>query len=228
MEQSSPSAALGASGLLTEAVALLPAPAEVSPWLSELSAPRLASDREAELRKAEWFPAGQTDVHGEPLDLRPATSWTTKIEDTETAEFTEVLSVNLVVPYLLTARLLPLLRNSNGAFVVFVSSQEGSFSTPGAKSAAHPHTNAAKAGLNMLARTIAGDLRKDAVFACAVDPGWVSWMQPGVRAAELAPLSEADGAARVLDPVFSGMRALKKSRCPPSGVLFKDFHVAPW
>lgn len=219
----------GAPGLLAEAVALLPAPPEILPLLPQLPVACLVSDHEAELRKAEWFPAGQTDVHGEPLDLRPATSWTMKLEDTEIAELTEVLSVNLVVPYLLTAQWLPLLRNSDGAFVVFVSSQEGSFSTPsGSKSASHPHTNAAKAGLNMLARTIAGDLRKDAVFTCAVDPGWVSWMQPGARAAEIAPLTEADGAARVLDPVFSGLQALAKARCPPTGVLFKDFRVAAW
>jgi len=88
---------------------------------------------------------------------------------------------------------------------------------------------AAKAGLNMLARTIAGDLQRDAVFTSAVDPGWVSWMKPGgSQAIEEAPLNEADGAARVLDPIFSGFTALKCERSPPTGVLFKDFQVAPW
>lgn len=208
-------------GVVADALALLPVHGAL---------PLLASDAEAELRKAEWFPPGKTDAHGDQLDLRKVTSWTMKLEETETSELAEVLAVNLVVPYLLTARWLPLLRKPPSAFVVFVSSMEGSFSLPsGAKNSHHPHTNVAKAGLNMLARTIAGDLRREAIFATAVDPGWVSWMQPGgSQAVEQAPLTEDDGAARVLDPVFSGLRALEKGRSPPSGVFFKDFRVAPW
>merc|ERR1711972_455382 len=146
-------------------------------------------------------------------------------------ELAEVLAVNLLVPYLLTARWSELLRRKGFSFVVFVTSQEGSFTAPGggSKHSTHPHTNAAKAGLNMLARTIAGDLQRDAVFTCAVDPGWVSWMKPGgSQAVEEAPLTEEDGAARVLDPVFSGIRALQCELSPPTGVLFKDFRVAPW
>lgn len=211
---------ISAAGLVEEAMALLPA---------SLCLPVLTSDLEAEAKKHEWFPSGRTDAHGEQLDLRAFTSWTLKLEDTEMSELVEVLSVNLVVPYVLTARWLSLLRAGAPSFVVFVSSMEGSFSTPGAKNSTHPHTNVAKAGLNMLARTIAGELRRDAVFASAVDPGWVSWMMPGgSQERETAPLSEADGAARVLDPVFSGLRALHSSRSPPTGVLFKDFKVVPW
>merc|ERR1719267_315342 len=107
--------------------------------------PVLASDNEAELRKYELFPPGQTDAHGDQLDLRAVTSWTHKLEDTEMPELAEVLAVNLVVPYLLTARLSPLLRKAPFAFVVFVSSQEGSFTAPGggAKHCTHPHTNVA-------------------------------------------------------------------------------------
>jgi len=210
--------------LVADAFALLPAP--ISLDMHNV----LASDMEAESRKAEWFPEGRTDVHGEQLDLRKITSWSMRIEDTEMPELAEVLAVNLVVPYILTARWLPLLRSASSAFVIFVTSQEGSFSAPtGVKNGVHPHTNVAKAGLNMLARTIAGDLRRESVFVSAVDPGWVSWMQPGEsQQAVSAPLAEADGAARVLDPIFSGMRALSKSRSPPTGVLFKDFRVAPW
>eukprot|EP00930_Biecheleria_cincta_P076779 TRINITY_DN6399_c0_g1_i2.p1 TRINITY_DN6399_c0_g1~~TRINITY_DN6399_c0_g1_i2.p1 ORF type:complete len:1004 (-),score=137.03 TRINITY_DN6399_c0_g1_i2:391-3018(-) len=208
---------------VTEALSLLPANLS-------LQRPLMPGDEEAELKKGEWFPEGQTDAHGEQLDLRSITSWTQKLEDTEMPELTEVLSVNLVVPYLLTARWSPLLRKAPCAFVVFVSSQEGAFTTPsGSKHHTHPHTNVAKAGLNMLARTIASDLRRDAVFTSAVDPGWVSWMKPGgSQKVEGAPLTEADGAARVLDPIFSGMQALKNGLCPPSGVLFKDFRVSPW
>mmetsp|Transcript_41158 Transcript_41158/g.62165 ORF Transcript_41158/g.62165 Transcript_41158/m.62165 type:complete len:192 (-) Transcript_41158:182-757(-) len=190
----------------------------------------LSSDVEAELNKAELFPAGKTDAHGDQLDLRKVTSWTLKLEDVEVPELAEVLAINLVVPYVLTARLLPLLRKTDSSFVVFVSSQEGSFTAPnGTKNCQHPHTNVAKAGLNMLCRTIAPDFRKDGIFASVVDPGWVSWMKPGGSGpVERAPLSEDDGAARVMDPIFAGLEALKQRRCPPSGVLFKDFRVAAW
>lgn len=208
---------------MNEALALLPVD-------SMVGLPILSSDLEAEARKAEWFPPGLTDAHGEQLDLRTVTSWTQKLEDTEMPELVEVLAVNLVVPYLLTARWLPLLKKSQAAFVIFVTSQEGSFTTPtGVKNNTHPHTNVAKAGLNMLAKTIAGDLRPSSIFVSAVDPGWVSWMKPGgSQAVETAPLTEADGAARVLDPIISGRRAISSNRCPPVGVLFKDFRVTAW
>jgi len=207
--------------VIDEALALLPASAGL---------PAMAVDVQAEAMKEQWFPLGQKDKHGDQLDLRAVTSWTMKIEDTEMPELAEVLAVNLVVPYLLTARWLPVLRKAKAGFVIFVTSQEGSFSSPnGNKNGTHPHTNVAKAGLNMLAKTIAGDLRREAIFVSAVDPGWVSWMMPGgSQATEEAPLSEEDGAARVLDPIFSGLKALRGRRCPPTGVLFKDFRVAPW
>jgi len=191
----------------------------------------MKEDIEADVKKSEWFPPGKTDKHGEQLDLRSFTSWTQKVEDTETPELAEILSINLIVPYLLTARWLPLMREAPFAFIVFVSSQEGSFVAPdgSGKNSTHPHTNVAKAGLNMLAKTIAGDLRKSCIFTSAVDPGWVSWMMPGAgQETQQAPLSEADGAARVLDPVFCGVQALKAGRSPPTGVLFKDFRVTRW
>jgi len=212
-------------------------PADPSPHFIHqalaLLSPKLCmkEDLEAEVKKSEWFPPGKTDPHGEQLDLRSITSWTQTIEDTEMPELAEILSINLVVPYLLTARWLPLMRAAPFAFIVFVSSQEGSFVPPdgSGKTSIHPHTNVAKAGLNMLAKTIAGDLRKSNIYTSAVDPGWVSWMMPGAgQETQQAPLAEADGAARVLDPVFSGVDALKAGRSPPTGVLFKDFRVTQW
>jgi len=222
VEPEAPAASADIS-LVNEALALLPVDLPVG-------LPVSSSDVEAEAMKSAWFPPGLTDVHGEQLDLRTVTSWTQHFEDTEMPELVEVLTVNLVVPYLLTARWLPLLCKAPSAFVVFVTSQEGSFTTPsGSKNGTHAHTNVAKAGLNMLAKTIAGDLRQQSIFASAVDPGWVSWMKPGgSQVVEAAPLTEADGAARVLDPIVGGMKAIQANRCPPAGVLFKDFRVTPW
>jgi NAD(P)-dependent dehydrogenase (short-subunit alcohol dehydrogenase family) len=88
----------------------------------------------------------------------------------------------------------------------------------------------AKASLNMLTRTVAPELAVEGTFVCAVDPGWVSDQRPvptaaGERGAFAAPLDAIDAAARVLDPVFTGV--LDPAR-PPFGVLFKDYHVVDW
>lgn len=140
--------------------------------------------------------------------------------------------------------LLPVLRRRRrqgatvqlGRFVVNVTSQEGVFSTDGAaaKSAEHPHSNMAKAALNMFTKTSAPELASIGIFCTAVDPGWVSMMRPGDHsnlARPLPPLTEIDGAARVVAPVFDGVRALRQQpqqRVPLHGVLLRNFEVAPW
>ena len=40
------------------------------------------------------------------------------------------------------------------------------------------------------------------------------------------PLDEEDGAARVLDPVFT--HVADPDGCRPHGKFFKDYHPAPW
>jgi len=98
------------------------------------------------------------------------------------------------------------------------------------KPSRHPHTNMAKAALNMLTRTIADSFAKERVIVCSVDPGWVSPQNPfaqdaAMRASGFAPpLDAEDGAARVLDPVFRA----KNGEPVEHGALFKDFVVAPW
>jgi NAD(P)-dependent dehydrogenase (short-subunit alcohol dehydrogenase family) len=42
----------------------------------------------------------------------------------------------------------------------------------------HPHTNMAKAALNMLTHTSSGTLAKDGIFMNAVDTGWVTDEDP--------------------------------------------------
>jgi NAD(P)-dependent dehydrogenase (short-subunit alcohol dehydrogenase family) len=106
--------------------------------------------------------------------------------------------------------------------VVNVSAVEGQFSRH-EKAPRHPHTNIAKAGLNMLTRTSAGDLREDRIFMVSVDPGWMSregrFVEPGFQ----APLEASDCAARVLHPIASGLAG-----APLHGVLLKDFVEVPW
>ncbi|MCA9070550.1 MAG: SDR family oxidoreductase, partial [Planctomycetaceae bacterium] len=90
-----------------------------------------------------------------------------------------------------------------------------------------PHTNMAKASLNMLTRTVAKSLSRDGVFVNSVDPGWVSYQVPAVVNQErfAPPLDAEDAAARILDPIFDGTNP---SKTPQYGQLFKDYRSVPW
>jgi len=207
---------------------------------------RLPGDFLDEKVQEEFFPHGCQDLHGEPLDLRPVSSWTTTLcgrgvgaSNISGRELLEVLAVNAAVPFLLFQGMIPVLLSPRkqgafqGCFVVNVTSAEGMFSTEGsaAKTPEHPHTNMAKAALNMLTKTAAPELAMSNVFCTAVDPGWVSMMRPGDQNSTkrpLPPLSEAEGAARVLAPVFDGVRALREGKSPLSGVLLRNYRVTSW
>mmetsp|Transcript_17141 Transcript_17141/g.36793 ORF Transcript_17141/g.36793 Transcript_17141/m.36793 type:complete len:1424 (-) Transcript_17141:213-4484(-) len=252
------------AGLATKALGLVLAagsnPMAVPPGLRSAAAaimPRDESEREElaceEMRK--YFPGGRTDLHGEQLDLRPTTTWSQTLATSMRTggvshrELLEVLAVNAAAPFILVQALLPLLTSREtrskknkttpfkGRFVVNVTSAEGIFSPDGAssKGAEHPHSNMAKAALNMLTKTIDGELAGLGVYCTAVDPGWVSMMRPGDQDSifrPLPPLTEIDGAARVVAPIFDGLRALQTEPLgsvePPHGVLLKNFEVIEW
>ena len=74
----------------------------------------------------------------------------------------EVQLVNSVAPFVLNSRLKPLLMRSPFArrFIVNVSAMEGQFRRH--KTVFHPHTNMAKAALNMMTRTSAKTTRRTA------------------------------------------------------------------
>jgi len=197
--------------------------------------PLLPSDREAARQQNDLFPAGHRDRHGQPLDLRQQTSWTAPLDGVPVLELMEVLVVNAVAPFLLTSRLLPALRAAardtrglRSAFVINVTSQEGVFTgaSEASKSAQHPHTNMGKAALNMLTRTVAGELAPQHVFVCAVDPGWVSQMRPNPKV--LPPLSEEDAAARIIDPIVLGVESIRRGDIPVHGVLLQHYRVVDW
>ena len=95
--------------------------------------------------------------------------------------------------------------------VIHVSAMEASFSRK-KKTDKHPHTNMAKAALNMMTRTSAAEYAADGIFMNSVDTGWVTDEDPLHHAARKqrthdfhAPLDSIDGAARVLDPLFAGL-----------------------
>lgn len=138
--------------------------------------------------------------------------------------------VNAFVPFLLTARLRPLMLASPhpDRYVVNVSAMEGSFSRRN-KTSRHPHTNMAKAGLNMLTRTVAADYARDGIHVTSVDTGWVTDERPqGTKeafheAGFRVPLDVVDGAARVYDPIVRGVHGDRIS-----GVFLKDYQVVQW
>eukprot|EP00928_Gymnodinium_smaydae_P055223 TRINITY_DN38817_c0_g1_i1.p1 TRINITY_DN38817_c0_g1~~TRINITY_DN38817_c0_g1_i1.p1 ORF type:complete len:1155 (-),score=92.42 TRINITY_DN38817_c0_g1_i1:285-3749(-) len=115
-------------------------------------------------------------------------------------------------------------------FVINVTSQEGSFRSPGNKGPSHPHTNMAKASLNMLTCSAADEFCKEGVAVVSVDTGWISRMKPEPLAKAQAhvqntpPLSAEDGAARVLDPILSALNGQQ----PLTGCLLRNFQPVDW
>jgi len=178
------------------------------------------------------FPSGRLDADLQQVDLRTQNSWRMTLAEVPTAELLEVLLINAVAPFVLAARLKPLMlqARTREVHVVNVSAMEGVFSR-GTKTDKHPHTNMAKAALNMMTRTSAPDYARDGIHMNAVDTGWVTDEDPAVHAQRKRdvhdfqpPLDIVDGAARILDPLFTGLN----TGVHASGVFFKDYQPASW
>jgi len=186
----------------------------------------------AELLPAE--PAGEVlptvDEAGLLPDAAPQNSWSATLGGLDPAEVLETQLVNSLAPALLCDRLLPLLLASphRSRYIVNVTAVEGRFAVRN-KMAGHPHTNMAKAALNMLTRTSAAELASQGVHMCAVDTGWITDENPAPKKSRMAahgfrtPLDIVDGAARVYDPIVRG-----EAGDPVSGVFLKDYREADW
>jgi len=177
------------------------------------------------------FPREAFDADGQQIDLRELNSWRLRLHEVETPELLEVHFVNAIAPFILNARLKPLLMRTpeRHKHIVNVSAIEGQFYRT-TKTDKHPHTNMAKAALNMMTRTSAPDFVKDGIHMNAVDTGWISDEDPAAHAARKAelgfapPLDIIDGAARILDPLFMGRRG----GTHVWGQFLKDYKPAPW
>ena len=175
--------------------------------------------------------SGQVDVAGLLPDPSPVNSWTRRVHEIDPVELLEVQLVNVTAPFLLLGRLRPLLERSPHPrrYVVNVSAAEGQF-TRAYKGPEHPHTNMAKAALNMLTLTTASELAERGVYVTSVDPGWFTDQRPEpdrVRRAAAGfrpPLDVVDAAARIYDPIVRGER----DGDPPHGCLLKDYKVVSW
>ena len=171
------------------------------------------SPSDAELQPSnQLFPAGQLDADLQQIDLRAKNSWRLKLDEVSAVELLQVHLVNAVAPFILNARLKPLMlrQPSRDKHIVNVSAMEGQFYRA-LKTDKHPHTNMAKAALNMMTRTSASDYFKDGIHMNSVDTGWITDEDP-VEIAERKtaehrfhpPLDHVDAAARICDPIFSG------------------------
>jgi NAD(P)-dependent dehydrogenase (short-subunit alcohol dehydrogenase family) len=159
------------------------------------------------------FPQGALDADLQQVDLRGVNSWRMTLADVPTPELLEVQLVNAIAPFILASKLKPLMMRdrTDQKHIVNVSAMEGSFSRH-TKTDKHPHTNMAKASLNMMTLTSAPDYAKAGIFMNAVDTGWVTDEDPAHLAQRKQdvhdfqpPLDIVDGAARVCDPFFDGL-----------------------
>ncbi|MDX3640800.1 SDR family oxidoreductase [Streptomyces sp. MB09-02B] len=172
----------------------------------------------------------EADEAGLLPDPAPENSWSARLGELDPAEVLETQLVNSLAPALLCDRLLPLLLAAPRPrrYVVNVTAVEGRFAVRN-KTAGHPHTNMAKAALNMLTRTSAAELAEQGVHMCAVDTGWITDENPAPKKNRMAgagfrtPLDIVDGAARVYDPIVRG-----EAGDPVSGVFLKDYREAEW
>jgi len=212
------------------------------------------------------FPENVFDVNGQQVDLRTQNSWTMKLGEIETPELLEVLAVNAAAPFVLNGKLRALMKRTamelpvptttttrgeerRCAFIVNVSAMEGKFYRY--KTANHPHTNMAKAALNMMTATCAKDYKKDFIYMTCVDTGWINDENPLPVASRIAkehnfqtPIDEEDAAARVVGPIFESVAdveekekdgdddplpSFRKTVWPPkSGVFLKDYRESEW
>lgn len=171
------------------------------------------------------------DAGGLIPDENHVNSWTQHVQDVEPLEMLEVQLANATAPFILISRLRPAMAASAARrkYVVNVSAMEGVFSRR-YKGPGHPHTNMAKAALNMLTRTSAGEMfETDGILMTSVDTGWITDERPHftkIRLAEEgfhAPLDLVDGAARVYDPIVMGEAGTELY-----GVFLKDYRPYPW
>jgi NAD(P)-dependent dehydrogenase (short-subunit alcohol dehydrogenase family) len=206
---------------------LFPVGLQAAPTLSQVA---LADeDRHA---GQQLFPAGQLDADLQQVDLRDINSWRLPLDRVSTVELLEVQLVNAIAPFVLNARLKPLLLRERtfDKHIVNVSAMEGQFYRR-FKTDKHPHTNMAKAALNMMTRTSAVDYAKDGIFMNSVDTGWVTDEDPqhiALRKTEECdfhpPLDIVDGAARIVDPIFDGINSGKHVW----GQFLKDYRPTAW
>ncbi len=184
------------------------------------------------LNVPEVFPAKKLDADLQQVDLRKTNSWRLRLGEIQTSEMLELQLVNSIAPFVLCNKLADFMKKdfTGQKHIVNVSAMEGKF-LRFKKGSRHPHTNMAKAALNMLTHTAASGLARYGIFMNAVDTGWVTDEDPALLARSKQelhdfqpPLDIVDGAARVCDPFFHGILT-QKHWC---GKFLKDYFPIDW
>ncbi len=178
------------------------------------------------------FPGGALDADLQQVDLRDINSWRLPLAEVSTVELLEVHLVNAVAPFVFNARLKQLMLRHPGRdkHIVNVSAMEGQFYRS-FKTDKHPHTNMAKASLNMMTRTSAPDYEKDGIHMNSVDTGWITDEDP-IHITKMKqeehgfhpPLDHVDAAARICAPIFDGFLTGKHTW----GQFLKDYMPTRW
>ncbi|MFZ4811219.1 MAG: SDR family NAD(P)-dependent oxidoreductase [Ilumatobacteraceae bacterium] len=214
------------------ALALEPTPSASLPGITRSAALSQAELLADDAEQPHLFPAGRLDADLQQVDLRDRNSWRLTLAEVSSVELLETQLVNTAAPFVLNARLKPLMLATPGRqkHIVNVSAVEGQFYRR-MKTTRHPHTNMAKAALNMMTRTSAADYHADGIHMNSVDTGWVSDEDPAhIAERKLAehhfhpPLGIVDGAARIVDPIISGVLTGEHVW----GQFLKDYRPTAW
>lgn len=129
---------------------------------------------------------------GSPADFLTST----KLESLDQKVLSTMFEVNAMAPIFMVKHLLPLLRASEGAKVLNISSWLGAISLK--NNGGNYGYTASKAALNMLNRALAFDVLEYGIISIVMNPGWVQTSMGGSRA-PLTPAQSVEGMLKVVE-----------------------------